>query len=106
MYAVIRSGGKQYRVEEGQQLRLEKLAAEPGATLDLDQVLLVANDDAIQVGQPLVAGAHVKAEVVSHGRGKKIKIIKFKRRKHHMKQMGHRQDFTLVKIVAIDAGGK
>jgi len=101
MYAVIVSGGKQYRVQEGQTLKLEKLQAEQGATVEFDRVLLVANGDDIKVGAPVVAGAKVTAEVVEHGRGKKVSIIKFKRRKHHMKRQGHRQWFTEVKITGI-----
>lgn len=103
MYAVIVSGGKQYRISEGQTLKVEKLAVEEGASLDLDQVLLVANGDDVKIGAPLVAGAKVSVEVLAHGRGKKVRIIKFKRRKHHMKQMGHRQWFTEVKITGISA---
>jgi len=103
MYAVIQSGGKQHRVSEGQTLKLEKIESETGASVDFDKVMLVADGDNISVGQPYVKGAKVSAEVVSHGRGKKVKIIKFKRRKHHMKQMGHRQWFTEVKITGISA---
>ena len=103
MYAVIVSGGKQYRVQEGQTLKLEKLAAEQGANVEFDRVLLVGNGDDIKVGAPVVEGAKVSAEVVSHGRHEKIKIIKFRRRKHHMKRAGHRQWFTEVKITAIEA---
>ncbi|MDX5378907.1 MAG: 50S ribosomal protein L21, partial [Halomonas sp.] len=98
MYAVIKSGGKQYRVEEGQTLKLEKLEIPTGETVEFDQVLLVADGDDVTVGAPLVDGAKVAAEIVSHGRGEKIRIIKFRRRKHHMKRQGHRQWFTEVKI--------
>lgn len=101
MYAVITSGGKQYRVAEGQTLKLEKLTADVGATVHFDQVLMVVNGDAIKVGSPLLKGGKVSASVVSHGRHKKIRIIKFRRRKHHMKQMGHRQYYTEVKITGI-----
>jgi len=104
MYAVIVSGGKQHRVKEGETLKLEKIEVETGATVEFDQVLLVSNGDDVKVGTPVVAGAKVTAEVVSHGRHKKIKIIKFRRRKHHMKQQGHRQWFTEVKITGINAG--
>lgn len=103
MYAVIQSGGKQHRVSEGQVVKLEKIETETGATIDFDKVLMVADGDKVNVGAPYVEGAKVSAEVVSHGRGKKVKIIKFKRRKHHMKQMGHRQWFTEVKITGISA---
>lgn len=101
MYAVITSGSKQYRVKEGQTLKLGKLVAEVGSTIDFNEVLLVANGDKITVGKPYVQGSKVEATIVSHGRGKKIRIIKFKRRKHHMKRMGHRQDFTEVQITKI-----
>ncbi|AJD47056.1 50S ribosomal protein L21 [Alcanivorax sp. S71-1-4] len=101
MYAVIKTGGKQYRVEEGDLLRIEKIEAGEGETLEFGEVLLVANGDSITVGQPLVSGAKVTAEVVSQGRHKKIKIVKFRRRKHYRKQQGHRQWFTEVKITGI-----
>ncbi|MUH72576.1 50S ribosomal protein L21 [Psychrosphaera haliotis] len=103
MYAVFQSGGKQHRVAEGQTIRLEKLDVETGSTVEFDQVLLVANGDDVKVGSPIVAGGKVSAEVVSHGRGEKIKIVKFKRRKHSRKQAGHRQWFTEVKITGINA---
>lgn len=103
MFAVIVSGGKQYRVQEGQTLKLEKLAVEAGSSVDFDRVLLVSNGDDVQVGAPVVEGAKVSAEVVSHGRGDKVKIIKFRRRKHHMKRQGHRQWYTEVKITGISA---
>ena len=101
MYAVIVTGGKQYRVQEGQTLKVEKLAAEAGYSVEFDRVLLVGNGDDIKVGAPVVEGAKVAAEVVTHGRGKKVQILKFKRRKHHMKRQGHRQWFTEVKITGI-----
>ncbi|HAW17218.1 MAG: 50S ribosomal protein L21 [Oceanospirillaceae bacterium] len=103
MYAVIVSGGKQHRVEEGETLKLEKLNIEVGASVDFDRVLLVVNGEDVKIGAPDVQGAKVSAEIVSHGRGKKVRIMKFKRRKHHMKQMGHRQWFTEVKITGISA---
>jgi len=103
MYAVFQSGGKQHRVAEGQTIRLEKLNVETGSIIEFDQVLLVANGDDVKVGVPLVAGGKVSAEVVSHGRGEKIKIVKFKRRKHSRKQAGHRQWFTEVKVTGISA---
>ncbi len=101
MYAVIVSGGKQHRVEEGEVLRLEKIEAETGATISFDQVLMVANGDDVKVGAPVVSGATVEAEVVAHGRGDKVTIIKFRRRKHSMKRQGHRQWYTEVKITGI-----
>lgn len=102
MYAVIVSGGKQHRVTEGEVLRLEKIEAETGATIEFDQVLMVASGDDVKLGAPLLSGALVKAEVISHGRADKVTIIKFRRRKHHMKRQGHRQWFTEVKIVGIN----
>ncbi|MFG1491337.1 50S ribosomal protein L21 [Oceanospirillum sp. HFRX-1_2] len=101
MYAVIKTGGKQYRVKEGDVLKIEKLELETGSAVDFDQVLLVANGEDVKVGAPLVDGAKVSAEVVNHGRGDKVKIIKFRRRKHSMKRQGHRQWFTEVKITGI-----
>ncbi|WP_027848168.1 50S ribosomal protein L21 [Marinospirillum minutulum] len=101
MYAVIKSGGKQYRVKEGQTLKLEKLEVATGETINFDEVLLTSDGENIQVGAPLVAGAKVTAEVIDHGRGDKVTIIKFRRRKHHMKRQGHRQWYTEVKITGI-----
>lgn len=101
MYAVIRSGGQQFRVAEGQTLKVEKLDAEVGSTVDLANVLMVVNGDDVQVGKPYLKGCKVAASVVSQGRHKKIYILKFKRRKHHQKQMGHRQYFTEIKIEKI-----
>ncbi|AOE50110.1 50S ribosomal protein L21 [Kangiella sediminilitoris] len=108
MYAVIKSGGKQHRVKEGQVVRLEKIEAETGATINFEDVLMVADGDNVTIGTPLVDGAVVSAEVVDHGRAKKVNIIKFKRRKHHMKRQGHRQWFTEVKIngIALDGSKK
>ena len=103
MYAVIKTGGKQYRVEEGDLLKVEKIETGTGETIEFDQVLLVADGDKVSVGQPLVDGAKVTAEVVEQGRHKKVKIIKFRRRKHSRKQQGHRQWFTEVKITGIKA---
>ena len=96
MYAVIVSGGKQHR-------KLEKIETETGGTVEFDRVLLVGEGDDVKVGTPTVDGAKVTAEVVDHGRHGKIRIIKFKRRKHHMKQMGHRQWYTEVKVTGIKA---
>lgn len=101
MFAVIKTGGKQYRVQEGQTLKVEKLAVDEGKKVNFDEVLLVSNGDDVKVGAPFVKGAKVTAEVVSHGRGDKVKILKFRRRKHSMKRMGHRQWFTEVKVTAI-----
>lgn len=101
MYAVFQNGGKQHRVSEGQIVRLEKLEVETGTEIIFDKILMVANGEDIQVGAPFVEGATIKAEIVEHGRGDKIKIVKFRRRKHYRKQQGHRQWFTDVKITAI-----
>jgi large subunit ribosomal protein L21 len=101
MYAIIKTGGKQYRVAEGDSLRVESLDADVGASVDFNEVLLVAKGEAIQVGSPLLSGVSVSAEVVDHGRAKKVRMVKFKRRKHHMKWLGHRQDYTTVKIHSI-----
>jgi len=101
MYAVIKTGGKQYRVMQGETLRVEKLEADVGAAVTFDQVLLLGEGEGITVGTPLVAGASVVATVKSQGRADKVRIIKFRRRKHHMKQMGHRQYYTEVEITSI-----
>lgn len=101
MYAIIKTGGKQYRVKEGQRIKLESLAAEPGSSVDFDDVLMVVNGDDHKVGAPYIEGAKVTAEVIKHSRHRKIEVLKFKRRKHHMKRMGHRQNFTEVKITDI-----
>ena len=103
MYAVILSGGKQYRVEEGDTLKLESLAEEVGSTVGFDKILMVGEGDAVKVGRPYLDGCKVSATVVSQGRHKKIHIIKFRRRKHHEKWQGHRQNFTEVKITEIQA---
>ena len=98
MYAVIKSGGKQYRVESGVQVRVEALDAEVGAAVAFEEVLLLGSGDAVSVGAPLVAGAKVTATVVSHGRGEKVRIFKLRRRKHFQKSQGHRQSYTEVRI--------
>ena len=98
MYAVIKSGGKQYRVESGAKLRLERLPAEVGAAVSFDQVLLVGDGDAVKVGAPLVSGAQVKATVLAQGRDDKVRIFKLRRRKHYQKTQGHRQSYTEVHI--------
>src|SRR5690554_3995130 len=104
MYAIIEAGGKQHRVSEGETLKLEKIKnAEPGSNVEFDRVLLVANGDDVKIGAPVVDGAKVTAEVVSIGRHDKVKIIKFRRRKHSMKRQGHRQWYTEVKITGIQA---
>ena len=101
MYAIIKSGGKQYRVKVGQTVRLEKLTAATGESVAFDEVLLVADGDKVTVGQPTITDAEVSGEVVAHGRGKKITIIKMKRRKKYRRKQGHRQSYTDVKISKI-----
>jgi large subunit ribosomal protein L21 len=103
MYAVIKTGGKQYRVEEGTYLKIEKLELGQGDSIEFDEVLMVEADGEVKVGVPFIVGAKVTATVLSQGRHKKVKIIKFRRRKHHMKQMGHRQYYTEVQITGISA---
>jgi large subunit ribosomal protein L21 len=103
MYAVIKTGGKQYRVVPGERLKVEKLETEVGGTVTLNQVLMVSDGDKTTIGSPIVKGASVKATVVSHGRGDKVMIFKMRRRKHYRKTQGHRQSFTEIKIEAIAA---
>ncbi len=101
MYAVIKTGGKQYKVASGDTLKIESLAAEVGNIVSFDEVLMIGNGDKITVGSPIVTGGAVKAEVLAHGRGDKIRIVKHRRRKHYHKEQGHRQNFTEVKITEI-----
>ncbi|NMQ18321.1 50S ribosomal protein L21 [Candidatus Competibacter phosphatis] len=101
MYAVIKTGGKQYRVAEGQTLKVEKLEIEEGASVEFDTVLMIADGDQIAVGAPYVEGARVTATVKSQGRGPKVRIVKFRRRKHYRKTQGHRQSFTELSISGI-----
>jgi large subunit ribosomal protein L21 len=103
MYAVIKTGGKQYKVSAGEKLKVESIPAEVGSEIVLDQVLLIADGDKVTAGTPLVSGATVKATVVSHGRGEKIKIFKLRRRKHFRKTLGHRQNYTEIQISGITA---
>jgi len=103
MYAVVKTGGKQYRVSAGEKLKIESIAAEIGQEIVLDQVLAVADGDAVKLGTPLVAGAAVKAKVVAHGRGDKVRIFKLRRRKHYRKSQGHRQNYTEIEILGIAA---
>jgi len=105
MYAVIQTGGKQYKVAQGDNLIIEKIATDIGKSVDFNNVLLVGDKDNVEIGTPFVNGGKVTAMVQAQGRGKKIKIIKFKRRKHHLKRMGHRQSYTEVKITGIMADG-
>lgn len=106
MYAVIKTGGKQYRVSHGDRIRVESLAAAEGDSVSLDEVLMIGEGRDVTVGAPLVSGGTVSAKVLSHGRGKKVEIIKFRRRKHHRKQMGHRQNYTELEITGISGAGK
>ena len=101
MYAVIHTGGKQYRVQQGEVLRVEKLCAEEGSQIEFDRVLLVGEGENLAVGHPFVEGGKVTATVRSHGKGDKVEIVKFRRRKHYMRRKGHRQAFTEVEITAI-----
>ena len=102
MYAVIKTGGKQYKVSAGDKLKVELLAAEVGSQVVIDQVLAVGSGDQVAIGAPLVAGASVSATVVSHGRADKVRIFKMRRRKHYQKRQGHRQNFTELQIVSIN----
>jgi large subunit ribosomal protein L21 len=101
MYAVIKTGGKQYKVAPGETLKVESLVAEVGGTVSFDDVLMISDGDQLKVGAPKVDGGAVKAEVLAHGRGEKVRIVKHRRRKHYHKEQGHRQNFTEVKITEI-----
>jgi large subunit ribosomal protein L21 len=103
MYAVIQTGGKQYRVAQGDTLRVEKLVADPGAAIELDKVLMLGEGEDIKVGKPYVEGGKVTATVKAHGRSKKVKIVKFKRRKQYLKRQGHRQWYTELEVTGISA---
>ncbi|MDQ6620859.1 MAG: 50S ribosomal protein L21 [Pseudomonadota bacterium] len=102
MYAVVKTGGKQYRVAPGQSIKVELLPAEVGAAIVLDQVLMVGEGEGVRVGLPIVSGVAVKATVVAHGRGEKVRIFKMRRRKHYQKHQGHRQGYTELKIDSIE----
>ncbi|PCJ87738.1 MAG: 50S ribosomal protein L21 [Thiotrichaceae bacterium] len=103
MYAVISTGGKQYKLAKGDVCRIEKLDADEGASVDLDKVLLIADGDNINIGAPYVDGGKVTATIKSHGRAKKVEIMKFRRRKHHQKRTGHRQYYTEIEVTGISA---
>jgi large subunit ribosomal protein L21 len=103
MYAVIATGGKQYRVEKGAVLRIEKLKLEPGATVEFNEVLLIADGDLVRLGAPLLSGGKVTATVEKHAKGDKVTIVKFRRRKHYLRQKTHRQPFTQVRVTDISA---
>jgi large subunit ribosomal protein L21 len=98
MYAIIKTGGKQYKVQAGEQIRVEGLAGDVGSSISFGEVLLVGAGDSVKLGAPLLSGASVKATIVSHGRGEKVKIFKMRRRKHYQKTQGHRQSYTEVRI--------
>jgi len=104
MYAIIKTGGKQYKVQAGEQLKVEGLGGEVGAKISFGEVLLVGSGDAVKLGAPLVSGAKVNATVLAHGRGEKVKIFKMRRRKHYQKTQGHRQSYTEVRIDDIVQG--
>jgi large subunit ribosomal protein L21 len=103
MYAVVKTGGKQYRVVAGEKLKVEQIPADVGAEITLDQILMVGEGESVKIGAPLVSGASIKATVVSHGRHDKVKIFKMRRRKHYQKHQGHRQNYTELRIDAINA---
>ncbi len=103
MYAVIKTGGKQYRVAQGEKIKVEQIPADVGSEIMLDQVLMVGEGDSVKIGKPLVSGATVKAVVISHGRHDKVRIFKMRRRKHYQKRQGHRQNYTEIRIEAISA---
>ena len=105
MYAVIESGGKQYRVAPGDVIRVEKLDVPAGESIDLDRILLLANEDGAQMGSPVLAGISVTAKVRSHGRGEKIRIFKLRRRKNYRRQAGHRQGYTELEITQVAGVG-
>jgi len=103
MYAVIKTGGKQYRVAAGEKIKVEQIPADVGAEITLDQVLMVGEGESVRIGTPMITGATVTAKVIAHGRGPKIKIFKMRRRKHYQKHQGHRQNFTEIEISGIAA---
>lgn len=105
MYAVIKTGGKQYKVVAGEKLKVEKIVGDVGATVVIDKVLMISDDANTTIGAPLIAGATVSATVLSHGRADKVMIFKFRRRKHYRKTQGHRQSFTEIQIGEILAAG-
>jgi large subunit ribosomal protein L21 len=101
MYAVVKTGGKQYRVVAGEKIKVEQIPADVGAEITLDQVLMVGEGESVKIGAPLVAGAKVTAKVIAHGRHAKVNIFKMRRRKHYQKHQGHRQNFTELEIAGI-----
>jgi large subunit ribosomal protein L21 len=103
MYAVIKTGGKQYRVAQGETLKIESVSGDVGSAITLDKVLMIGDGDKVSVGKPMLNGASVKATIVAHGRNDKVKIFKMKRRKHYQKHQGHRQNYTEIRIDGISA---
>lgn len=103
MYAVIKTGGKQYRVAAGEKIKVEQIPADVGSQITLDQVLLVGEGESVKIGTPVVAGATVTASVLAHGRHDKVRIFKMRRRKHYQKHQGHRQNYTEIRIDEISA---
>ena len=103
MYAVIKTGGKQYRVITGETLKVEIISGDIGSAIVLDKVLMVSDGDKLSVGKPMLLGATVAATIISHGRGDKVRIFKMRRRKHYQKHQGHRQNYTELQIVSINA---
>ncbi len=106
MYAVIKSGGKQYKVAPESILKVERLLGDVGSSVDLSEVLMVVDGDRVELGRPVLEGARVEAEITAHGRGPKLRIVKFRRRKHYRKQMGHRQDYTEIRVRSIHLAGQ
>ena len=104
MYAVIKTGGKQYRVSTGDKLKVESLETSEGQDVQLTEVLMIGSGEDVTIGSPMITNASVTAKVLEHGRAKKVNIVKFRRRKHHRKQMGHRQNYTELEITSINAG--
>jgi large subunit ribosomal protein L21 len=103
MYAVIATGGKQYRVEKGAVLRIEKLVGEPGSTVEFNEVLMIADGDDVRLGKPNLQGGKVTATIEKHAKGDKVSIVKFRRRKHYLRQKTHRQHYTQVRVTDISA---
>ncbi|VAW70812.1 LSU ribosomal protein L21p [hydrothermal vent metagenome] len=102
MYAVVKTGGKQYKVTQGQYLKVEKLEGNEGDTIELNQILMIADGDKLKIGSPMLDGGKITATIKSHGRHKKVEIMKFRRRKHHQKRTGHRQYYTEIEVTAIN----
>lgn len=102
MYAVVKTGGKQYKVTQDEYLKVEKLEGNEGDTIELNQVLMIADGDKLKIGSPMIDGGKITATILSHGRHKKVEIMKFRRRKHHQKRTGHRQYYTEIKITGIN----